>query len=32
MTSQFEMTNMRLISYFLGIEVVQTNKGILFFK
>ena len=28
MTSQFEMTNMGLMSYFLGIEVQQTNEGI----
>lgn len=28
MTRQFEMTDMGLMSYFLGIEVQQTNEGI----
>jgi len=28
MTQQFEMTNMGLMSHFLGIEVQQSNDGI----
>ena len=28
MSTQFEMTNLGLMSYFLGIEVKQTNEGI----
>ena len=32
MISQFAMTNMRLMSYFLEIEVIQIDKGIFIFQ
>ena len=32
MKQQFEMTNLGLISYFLGIEVLKTNDGIFITK
>ena len=28
MKKEFEMTNLGLMKYFLGLEVTQTNKGI----